>query len=501
MTESREWNGRRARSNEETDRDEAGPDAGGGSRRLVVAAPSSGSGKTTVTLGLMAALKNRGYEVQGFKCGPDYIDPTYHTALTGRPSRNLDSWMTGPEAVKEIYIRGSRGADISVIEGVMGLFDGKNPRSNQGSTAEIAMLLDAPVLLVVDCSAMARSAAAIVKGFQTFAEGLRVAAVIANRVGSIGHYRMVREAVEQECGIPVAGYLRREDAVSIPERQLGLIPSIERGDCDELFGRLGSLAEAHLDMELLVRLSEGAPVQAEPVLFRGEPQEPRVRIAVAKDASFSFYYPENLELLEHYGAECVYFSPLAGEPVPEGADGLYLGGGFPEEFAGPLSEHAEAAASIRRAVESGMPALAECGGFMYLTESLADTEGREHAMAGLLPGRVRMQTKLAALGYRTVRGREGNFLLPPGEEAKGHEFHYSVHERPDETDLPPAYETEGLFGSKQEGFVKGSLAAGYTHLYFPSNPGIVERWIEACLRYRASAVPTGSRSPGTAPLR
>ncbi|RKN74148.1 cobyrinate a,c-diamide synthase [Paenibacillus ginsengarvi] len=458
------------------------------SRRIVIAGTGSGAGKTTVTLAIMAALKERGYVVQGFKCGPDYIDPTYHTAVTGRPSRNLDGWMLGPEAVKEIFAKGSDGADISIIEGAMGLYDGKSPLSDEGSAAQISQIVDAEVLLVVNVQSMARSAAAVVKGFQTLSPGVRIAGVIANKAGSEGHYRIVKEAIEHECGIPVVGYLLREEAIDIPERHLGLVPSIERGELNGFFAELGRLAAAYFDLEQLLHIAERPVIACEPKLFAHRSQPRGIRIAVAKDAAFHFYYPENLELLEAFGAELVYFSPLAGEEVPEEADGLYIGGGFPEEFAERLAVLEQVKASIRRSVKAGMPTLAECGGFMYLTEAITDTQGRSYPMVGLLPGAVKMQRKLAALGYREVSGTEGNFLLGDGQMARGHEFHYSAYERPAaEDDMPQlshAYTTKGRQGTKREGFATRSLVAGYTHVHFASNPDMAARWVQACESYR-----------------
>lgn len=455
-------------------------------RRIVLAGTGSGVGKTTLTIGLMAALHRRGYVVQGFKCGPDYIDPTYHTAVTERVSRNLDSWMCGAEGVKEIFLRGSQGADISIIEGVMGLFDGKDPRSDEGSTADISRLLNAPIILVININSMARSAAAIVKGFQHFSEHVRIAGVIANRAGSEGHYKMVKEAIEQECGIPVIGYLKRDDVEAIPERHLGLVPSIGRGELNGFFTALEAKISEQIDIDKLLELAESTPlpVEAAASLFASHPVQERVKIAIAKDASFHFYYPENIELLEAYGAEIVYFSPLAGEAPPADADGLYMGGGFPEEFAERLAGLEHVKAAIKMAIEGGLPTLAECGGFMYLTESIEDTNGHAYPMVGIIPGKVKMQTKLAALGYREITGTADNRLLGAEEKAKGHEFHYSVYEPSADMNLPHAYETKGRLGVKQEGFVYRNLVAGYTHIHFASQPKFVQNWLSACASYR-----------------
>ncbi|WP_408010313.1 cobyrinate a,c-diamide synthase [Pseudalkalibacillus sp. A8] len=448
-------------------------------RRMVIAGTGSGVGKTTMTIGLMSALRSRGLEVQGFKCGPDYIDPSYHTAVTGRSSRNLDSWMLSEETVRDIYVRSSKGAHISIIEGVMGFFDGKNPSANTGSTAEISMITESPVVLVVNCASMARSAAAIVKGFQMFTDGLDIVGVIANKVGSEGHFKLVKTAIEQECNIPVIGYLQRDHQIEIPERHLGLVPSIERGELEPFFQQLGELVERTVDIDKLLQLSEKKPLQgAASSLFDRKDVAPSVRIAVAKDAAFNFYYPENLELLEASGAELVYFSPLAGEVIPSDVNGLYIGGGFPEEFVHALSRNVKVKTSIKRAVENGLPTLAECGGYMYLTESIITTDQCEYSMAGIIPGKITMQSKLAALGYREIAGEPHNYLLPEGLQARGHEFHYSTFQSNEQ--CLHAYSTKGMRGMKKEGCLIGNLIAGYTHLHFASCPELVHNWIAKC---------------------
>ncbi|TMN22657.1 cobyrinate a,c-diamide synthase [Lentibacillus cibarius] len=451
-------------------------------RKIVIAGTESGVGKTTVAIGLMSALKKRGLTVQGFKCGPDYIDPTYHTAVTGRKSRNLDSWMLTHNHVMDVFVNGSQGAEISVIEGVMGFFDGKNSETNQGSTAEISMLTKSPVLLVVNCAGMARSAAAIVKGFQLFDESTNIVGVIANKVGSKGHFELVKNAVEQECHIPVIGYLKREFDIKIPERHLGLIPSIERGELDTFFDQLGELMLETIDVDVLIDMAVAEPIKCsqQPSMFEKK-KDNVAKIAVAKDAAFNFYYPENLEILEANGGELIYFSPLAGETIPNDVDGLYLGGGFPEEFASLLAKNKETKCSVKDAVDQGLPTLAECGGFMYLTDSIKTTKNQTYSMAGVIPGRIQMQDRLAALGYREVRGKLDNFLLED-LVAKGHEFHYgSFH--PKEEKVPYAYQTTGLRGVRNEGYLKNNVVAGFTHFHFGSCPRMVENWLKKCIAY------------------
>lgn len=448
-------------------------------KRIMIAGTESGVGKTTITIGIMAALHKRGLTVQGFKCGPDYIDPAYHTAVTKRPSRNLDSWMLSHDILRDIMIHGQKGADVAIIEGMMGLFDGENPTSNKGSSAEISKLTDTPILLVVNCYSMARSTAAVVKGYQTFEDGSRIVGVIANNVGGEGHFQLIKSAIEKECELPVIGYLTKEQQIQMPERHLGLVPSIERGELTPFFNQLAETIESTLDLDLLLTLSSNHPIHIkEPSIFNSEEEKQQVRIAVAKDEAFNFYYQENLELLEVSGAELIFFSPLRGEPLPENIDGLYIGGGFPEEFAKELSCPKEVMASIRNHIHAGLPTLAECGGFMYLTEELITSDQQVFKMVGIIPGKVRMKDSLTAIGYREVKGEPGNYLLPHSVTAKGHEYHYSTFESTGE--IKNAYEVKGYFQTGKEGYMIENLVAGYTHFHFASCPDILSNWINKC---------------------
>ena len=496
--------------------------------RLIIAGTGSGAGKTTVTLGLMKALAERGLRVQGFKCGPDYIDPTYHTAVTGRASRNLDAWMTSPEYVRNTFVQAADGQDISIIEGVMGLYDGKDPLSNTGSTAEIAMVTQTPVILVVDVRSMARSAAAIALGFQQLEPELNIAGVIVNRCGSAGHYQIVKKAIEQMCDIPVVGWLKREDDMSIPERHLGLVPAIERGELDPLFQRAADALSEGTDLDLLLKIAGAAPPLESRNLVteleeqqlsdneqrseskypweqersqqnqqeKNEHQEHQERrsdqqhvqarpvIAVARDAAFNFYYPDNLELLEEAGAKLTYFSPIAGEGIPADADSIYLGGGFPEEFAEAIATNKLFLEGLRQAARQHMPVFAECGGYMVLAETLTDRQGITFDMAGIVPAHVQMQTKRAALGYREASAIQNSFLLEKGDTLRGHEFHYSTMTYHDTDSIPYAYETKGMRGLKPEGYNSGYILAGYTHVHLGSNRAAAQRWVEHCRMYR-----------------
>jgi cobyrinic acid a,c-diamide synthase len=454
--------------------------------RIVIAGSNSGAGKTTVTLGLLAALQRRGLCVQGFKVGPDYIDPSYHTAVTGRASHNLDTWMMPHDAMREIYARASDDADVSVIEGVMGMYDGKSPLSNVGSTAEVSVLLQAPVILVINAASMARSAAAVVLGFQQLDRDVRLAGVIVNQVGSPGHYELVKAAIEQVCQIPVLGYLTKHTELVIPERHLGLIPALERGELTPLFDQLADTLTQTVDVDKILDISNAAselPLIESRLFAPEKKQSPFVTLAVARDSAFNFYYPDNLDLLEWYGARIHYFQPLAGESIPEDVDGVYLGGGFPEEFTRELSQATRFLDSVRRAVSDGMPVYAECGGFMALTKSITPRVGESCAMVGVLPATTQMQNKLAALGYREVTACQDSLLLRKGETARGHEFHYS-RAAYDEAEWPYAYKTVGLRGSGQEGYAKENLLAAYTHLHFASNPQMISRWLTTCSNYQ-----------------
>ncbi|MCP1144451.1 cobyrinate a,c-diamide synthase [Lysinibacillus endophyticus] len=446
--------------------------------RFVLAGTGSGVGKTTFTIGIMRALMKRGLSVQGFKCGPDYIDPTYHTAVTKRPSRNIDSFMMEYDVVRDIVARASKDADVSIIEGVMGFYDGKSPLSNEGSAAQISELTNSPVILIVNGASMARSVAAIVKGFQMLDENANIVGVIANQLGSKNHFEIVKTAIEAECEVPVIGYLPKGAVPTLPSRHLGLVPAIERGDLDDYFDELANAIEETVDLDQLLEITEAPEIKVDFSIFEKKPDRKSVHIAVAKDAAFNFYYEENLELLRGYGAEIHFFSPLYNEKVPPQAQGLYIGGGFPEEFAEQLGENTVSKNSIRSAIEKGLPTLAECGGFMYLTQSITNRAGETYEMLGVIEGHIKMQEKLAALGYREITGVTGNFLINENEHAKGHEFHYSTYEGNHQT---PAYFSKGRFRAQHEGYLRNNLVAGYTHFHFASNPKLVQNWLEKCL--------------------
>lgn len=446
---------------------------------VVIAGATSGVGKTTIATAVMGSLARRGLKVQAFKAGPDYIDPTYHTWATGCPSRNLDTWLLPQTSVLDLFHRAMAGKDIGVIEGVMGLYDGRSSAGEEGSTAELAKLLGAPVVLVVDAGRAARSVAAIVLGYLHFDPALRLRGVILNRIGSDGHYRMCQESIEQATGVPVVGFIPRRKDLTLPERHLGLIPTVEGVENEEFLHRLISQAEATLDIPRLISLAgEGEPPSAERSLFPSWKVPARVGIAVATDKAFSFYYQDSLDLLEAWGAELASFSPIEDTGLPANISGVYLGGGFPEIYASELSANRAMLASLRKAAKTGVPIYAECGGLMYLGESTTDMEGREYPMVGVLPVSSRLDSPRLSLGYRTVRALSDGPLLRRGETVRGHEFHWSVMKGGE----PNAYELVEKGG--KEGFRLRNVLASYVHLHMGSSPVMPRRFVESCCEFR-----------------
>lgn len=451
--------------------------------RLIIAGTHSGAGKTSVTLGLIGALRRRGLAVQPFKVGPDFNDSSYLTAAAWRPSRNLDTWMLPKATVLELFVRGSDGADLAIVEGVMGLYDGYRGGSDEGSTAEVATLLHAPVILVVDVSGSVRSAAATALGFVAFDPAVTIAGVIADRVGGARHLGWLRDALAG-AGIPLLGALPWDDRLALPERHLGLIPATER-DHTAALAALADAAAAHIDLDAITRIARQAP----PVVVPGQTAfpvmtpPPSVSIGVAQDQAFSFYYQDGLDLLASRGAALVPFSPLHDARLPQ-IDGLYLGGGYPEVYAAELAANAPMRRQIAGAVADGMPVYAECGGMMYLARELIDAQGGEHAMAGVLPVTVAMDRGPAAIGYVTLTAEADTLLLRSGEVVRGHEFHASTVS-PHES-LPLAFavdEGRGMVDGR-DGLMMGSVLASYTHLHFASKPVMAERLVEACRRYK-----------------
>ncbi len=399
---------------------------------IVIAGTASGVGKTTVALGLMNAFRKKGLRVQPFKVGPDFIDPGYHTLVTGLPSRNLDGWMLPTDKVQETFSRHASQSDLAIVEGVMGLFDGLDGRSEEGSTAQVAKLLSLPVILVVDARAMARSVGAMVYGFENYDPKLNVAGVIFNRVGSPKHYEYLREAVADRCKAQVLGYLSHHQALQLPERHLGLVTAGESGLTENFMNNLSCEIEQNVNINKLEDIASidvrspdrfSASHSVEPV--KSKVLQFTSRLAVAWDEAFCFYYPDNLDLLAELGVELCYFSPMRDSSLPQNVDGIYLGGGYPELYGKQLAANQTLRRQIQEAAEKGLPIYAECGGLMYLTRAIRDPEGCAYEMVGLFPTEARMLKKRKALGYVEVRLTRDCLLGERGMILRGHEYHYS----------------------------------------------------------------------------
>ena len=446
---------------------------------LVIAGVRSGVGKTTIATGVMAALTRRGHKVQPFKAGPDYIDPSYHQVACGVPCRNLDTWLLPAGVVVELFQRATCGRDMAVIEGVMGLFDGHSGLSEEGSTAELAKLLGAPVILVVDASKVGRSIAAEVLGFQSFDPQLHIAGVVLNGVSGVHHLEFCKPQVEQTTGLPVVGYMPYRDDLVQPERHLGLIPTVEGTVVQEWYDRLVAQVEETIDLDKVIKIAGGAKTPAvESTVYPVESKPERAAIAVAMDRAFSFYYQDSLDLLVAWGAVLIPFSPLEDTSLPEAARGVYIGGGFPEMYAQELAENTAIKVALREAVGRGIPVYGECGGLMYLGEALTDLQGKRHEMVGLIPVSSSMPESRLVLGYREVEARSDGPVMQRGQRVRGHEFHWSVQQgTPSERNA--VYNVLDQQG-RLEGFRSGSVWASYVHLHMGSDPALAPRFVEAC---------------------
>lgn len=452
--------------------------------RIIIAGVTSGVGKTAIATGIMGALARRGLRVQPFKVGPDYIDGGYHHAAAGMLSRNLDSWMLSADGVRELFARPAIKGDVSVIEGVMGLYDGRFREGETGSTAHVAKLLDAPVVLVVDAAKVARSAAAMVLGYRQFDPSVHLAGVILNNLGSERHGQMIEEAIAETTSLPVLGKLLRHDDLKLPERHLGLVTAIENPLGEGALDRLIDRIEAGCDVDRLLAIANAAPMTPEPQtsLFPRERSTSTARIGVALDKAFNFYYEDNWNLVSLWGAELIPFSPLEDDAIPDNVHGLYIGGGYPEVHAAALARNDSMKASIRAAHATGMPIFAECGGFMYLCESISDFDGVAHPMVGLVPGRTVMENRRVGLGYREVRARRATLLWDAGATGRCHEFHWSRLAEP----LPETNAAFDVLGEgRTEGYAQGNLLASYLHFHFGSGTQLARRLAQACIDYQA----------------
>mgnify|MGYP001598813006 CR=1 FL=1 len=450
---------------------------------FIIVAAASGAGKTTVSMGLMAAFKKRGLICQPFKVGPDFIDPGYHSIVCGRPSINLDSWMMPQRYVIESFRQHSEGADIAIIEGVMGLLDG-----GDASSAEMARILDLPVILVLDAGGMAETAGAILYGLKNYDKRLNIAGAILNRVGSDIHYKMISEAISGRWGAELFGYIKKDGAIGIKERHLGLVTAIENRLSDETIEQLIRAVEEGVDLDAILKKSEVRSQESVVTELVPSPQSPapsaKVRLAVAYDEAFSFYYQDNLDMLEARGAELCWFSPLKDQRLPEGIEGIYIGGGYPEVYAEILDRNIPIKEEIRNLAEDGLPIYAECGGMIYLSQGILSGDGIFYKMAGIIPKRARMEKKLEAIGYREVELLKDCILGRKGNRIRGHEFHYSRLEgNPHDYNgkkIEYLYQVTDKRGSiSVEGFGYKNLVASYIHLHFASNMGVAKRFVES----------------------
>ena len=473
-------------------------------RRIVIAGTHSGVGKTTIALGLIVALRRRGLVVQPYKVGPDFIDPTHHARAAGRPCRNLDTWLMTPERMRDVFAGTAADADIAVIEGVMGLHDGIGYEDDRGSTAEIAKLLAAPVLLVVDAAGAARSISAMALGYRDLDPAVTLAGVLVNRVAGESHGVGTAAAIRNATGLPVLGALPRDAAIAIAERHLGLVPAVvsptrKRGTLPDSVPRLrvglttadrsddraeaaGDWIAKHVDLDRLLKIASAAPpiehAPESPIIARSQPSPV---IAVAQDEAFCFTYPENIEALIAAGATIAPFSPLHDTDLPPDTSGILLSGGFPEVHAATFVANDAMRTELRQAIAGGVPVYAECGGLMALTEAIVDRSGREFPMLGVLPGRAVMAERVT-LGYRRAESIAASWLVPNGVVVPGHEFHYSRwHDRP--ADLPAAYRLSSASrpgDAWTEGACVGNIVASYVHLHFGGMPELAERFVAAC---------------------
>ncbi len=444
-------------------------------KAFCIAGVSSGSGKTSISLGLMRALKRRGFDVQPYKCGPDYIDPSFHSQSAGNPSVNLDLWICGRSFVKETFashMREHRNG-IAVVEGVMSLFDGANPESIEGSTADIAMEIDVPVFLVFNAKGMGGSAAALIKGFHEFLPGLRTAGVIANFVSSQNHAEVIRKALDFHKLPPLVGAIPANPEIVLPERHLGLVPSQENYKQSAWYDMLADFIEKHIDIDKLLELADKK--NSEPPREASAVQGKRPKLGIAMDEAFHFYYQDNLTMLEEAGIELVKFSPVNDSRIPEGLDGIYIGGGFPELFAEQIASNDSMKESIRNFSKSGKTVYAECGGLIYLSKWLFDGK-QEYPFCGLFDFGIAMGTKLQALGYRNLEISEDCILGKAGMKMKAHEFHWSF--------ISEQAAHKCVYNSKSAkpgaewtaaGFeVNGNTVASYAHIHFASNPELIQ---------------------------
>lgn len=447
--------------------------------RLVIAGVTSSVGKTSISIAMMNALREKGYTVQGFKIGPDYIDPSYHMTVTARQSRNLDPWLMGERGLLDTFSKASRDADFAVIEGVMGLFDGLSGASNFASTAHIAKLLKSPIILVVDAAKAGRSIAAVVLGFVKFDASIKITGLILNNVGGEKHAKYCIDAIRQKVKVPMLGAIKRNKEIQLQERHLGLVPTAERKELEKKVINVAKYVQVQIDVDKAISIAKKAPKLH--IMTSSIKKNIRTSVAVALDESFNFYYADNLDMLRSLGADLKFFSPVNDSEIPA-ADGLYLGGGFPELLADRLEKNFSMMNSVKKAASDGMPIYAECGGLMYLTKSITEFTGEKHQMVNLFSADTIMDRKLT-LNYTEAIVADSCLIAGTGKTIRGHEFHYSMLENIPH-DVKFAYKLrrgKGVNGS-MDGLVEYSTLASYMHLHF-ANRTLAENFLFNCSAY------------------
>lgn len=460
--------------------------------RIMIAGTSSGVGKTTISLGIMRALSNRGLKVQPYKVGPDYIDPSYHTFITGRYSRNLDPYMLDEEKIKYIVKSVSDDADISVVEGVMGLYDGFGTDIDNCSSSSVSKMIKTPVVLVINGKAMAASAAAMVKGYMDIDKNVDIKAVIANNVRTESHYSIIKKSVEKYCDVEVIGYFPPNSDFSLESRHLGLVPMAEMDNLSEKFAKLGEEIEKYIDIDRLIEISSADDIENEfdidnELEKRGLYEKSKgLKAAVAMDRGCNFYYRENLEIFEKLGIEVEYFSPLEDKCVPD-ADFIYIGGGFPEIFSEELEKNSGMRKSIYDAHINGTPIYAECGGLMYLGKTITDSEGNTRDMVGILNGISEMTSRLKRFGYCIGEAKEDTLLSKKGDTIKGHEFHHSIFCGDEKCVYTMRKIRDNEVVDEWEGgYSKGNTLATYLHTHFYNNLDCIKNLIEKAVEVKNS---------------
>ncbi|HYH03671.1 MAG TPA: cobyrinate a,c-diamide synthase [Bacillota bacterium] len=451
--------------------------------RIVIAGTHSGCGKTTVTTGILAAFAQRGLQVQPFKVGPDYLDPMFHTYVTRNPSRNLDSWLLDDATLVYLFQRAAADKELAVIEGVMGLFDGLSGDSQRASTAHVAEIINAPVVLVVNGEGMALSIAALIRGFRDFNPTLKLKGVILNNINSESYFQYLKEIIETHTGLQALGYLPELPETVFPQRHLGLIPTGEIRGFSEKIKKLAVQVSQTVDLNLLLTIArEAEPMTTKKTACEIRPEYKNLRLAIARDAAFNFYYHDNLDLLQRLGAELIYFSPIQDARLPEGINGLYMGGGFPEVWAEALRDNAAMRQSVKQMVEKGLPTYAECGGLLYLTNQLINETGKEYRMVGVLDGQSVMTQSLQHFGYVDIEFSANNLLGRAGDRVRGHEFHFS--ETQIDPSIRPTYRISKSLNNKlitwEGGYQVSNLLAAYPHLHFWSNPVLAKQFLGTC---------------------